>query len=180
MLQVRLREGGDKSWFNPARDVTNVMPGLIRLALRSFDDFEGTVQCSKDELITTAGEIGLMFKWIIDEPVDGITAKQRFDEIAAAHPVAVDLISRKFMLVLTGIFATWLADVKPKSDDDAEIPTMGMDSIVDYLLSEHTYAVCECGCARFSVNSRPKGSLTCDNCGKPVKKVKADGIRKDA
>jgi hypothetical protein len=156
------------------------MPGIIRLALRSFDDFEGTAQCSKDELIATAGEIGTMFKWIIDEPVDGPTAKQRFEEIAAAHPAAVDLISRKFMLVLTGIFATWLADVKPKSDDDAEIPTMGMDSIVDYLLSEHTYAACECGCMRFSVNSRPKGALVCDSCGKPVKKVKADGTRKDA
>jgi hypothetical protein len=175
MLQVRLKEGGDKKWFNPARDITNIMPGLVRAALRSFDEFEGSPDCSAQELMTTAQELGLMFKWIIDEPVSHEDAKKRFEEITKAHPAASKLISQKFMLVLTGIYAVWIADVKPKSEDDAKIPTIGLSDVIDYLLSEKVYAACDCGCQHFSMSMRqpPYGDLVCDMCGKPVRRMRA-------
>jgi hypothetical protein len=176
---MRLKEGGDKKWFNPARDITNIMPGLVRSALRSFDEFEGTSDCSADELVATANELGLMFKWIIDEPVSHEDAKKRFEEIAMAHPAASKMISQKFMLVLVGVYAAWIADVKPKSEDDAKIPTIGLSDVMDYLLAEKVYTVCDCGCQRFSMSMRqsPYGDLVCDQCGKPVRRVRADGAQ---
>jgi len=174
MLQVRLKEGGDKKWFNPARDITNIMPGLVRAALRSFDEFDGSADCTKEELNATAGELGLMFKWIVDEPVGHDDAKARFEEIMKAHPAASSLISQKFMLVLTGLYAAWIADVKPKTDDDARIPTIGLSDVIDYLLAEKVYAACDCGCSHFSMVMRqpPYGDLVCDMCGKPVRRVR--------
>jgi hypothetical protein len=179
MLQIRLKEGGDKKWFNPARDITNIMPGLVRAALRSFDEFDGTSDCSTEELTTTAGELGQMFKWIIDEPVDHEEAKNRVTEIMKAHPAASKLISQKFLTVLTGMYAVWVADVKPKSEDDAKIPTMGLADIVDYLLADKVYMACGCGCQRFHMSMRypPYGDLVCDQCGKPVQRVRVpDGV----
>jgi len=180
MLQMRLKEGGDKKWFNPIRDITNIMPGLVRAALRSFDEFEGTSDCSKEELVATAGELGLMFKWIVDEPVDHEEAKKKFEEITKAHSAASKLISQKFMLALTGIYTAWIADVKPKSEDDAKIPTIGLSDVIDYLLAEKVYKACDCGCQHFSMSMRqpPFGDLVCDRCGKPVQRMRApDGVK---
>ena len=177
MLQMRLREGNNRQWFNPARDIANIMPPLVRAALQSFDGFEGTPECSAEELVTTAGEFGLLYKKIISEPVDIEAVKSGIAKIEQDHPVAFSMISKKFLTVLTGLFASWIVDVKPKAEGDDQIPTVGLDSIRDYLLADHEYIACECGSTRFTLTTVPKGILQCDRCGKPAVRVRSDAKR---
>lgn len=171
MLQIRLKEG-NKQWFNPARDLVNVTPGLVRAALTSFDDFQGNDKCSREEMLAAASGLALIFKAVIEQPVDPVDVNEKYDELAAKFPAAMNMIGGKFMRVLTVMFAAWVIDAKPKTDGDAEITKVSMDAIIEYLTSEHEYGACECGSTRFILNTRPKGLLLCDGCGKPVQRVK--------
>jgi hypothetical protein len=133
MLQIRLKEGGDRRWFNPARDITNCLPVIVRVGLRSFNDFEGVPGCSREELVETAQELGELFLWIIKEPVDHVMAQDRLKALMDKHPVAMRMVSDKFLHVLVGVYAAWIADTKPKTEDDAQIPTVGIADIMAQL-----------------------------------------------
>jgi hypothetical protein len=133
MLQIRLKEGGDKRWFNPARDICNVWPKILKKALISFDDFQGIEGCSKEQLSETAGKLGKLITRIIQEPVDYEMAAKELKELDQSCPAGMSEIYRVSFHTLHGIFATWIADAKPKTEEDYEIPIVGLDTIAETL-----------------------------------------------
>lgn len=133
MLQIRLKEGSDKRWFNPQRDIAYLWPLLIRKSLMSFDDFQGTPECSLEELTATAGEYGALMARIITTPVMHDAAQQALQEIESRHPAAMNLIKNRAFHVLHGVYAAWIADAKPKAGTDAEIPVYGLEQVATQL-----------------------------------------------
>jgi hypothetical protein len=133
MLQIRLKEGIDKSWFNPTRDICNAWPKLLKRSLMSFDDFQGIEGCSRDQLLETAGKLGKLTTKLIQEPVDHEMAAKELNDMDRDCPVCMSEIYRVAFHTLNGIFATWIADAKPKTEDDYKIPIVGLDSIAETL-----------------------------------------------
>lgn len=132
MLQVRLREG-NKSWFNPARDMVNMWPMLLKKTLVSFDDFAGVEGCSRDQMCQFASGYGKLVAKIIKEPVDHVMAQDDLKKLEADCPACAELVAHKAFHVLTGVFAAWVADAKPKTAGDAELPVLGLNEIAETL-----------------------------------------------
>lgn len=131
MLQVRLREGSDKRWFNPGRDMVQVWPMMLRKTLQSFDTFEGNERCSREQLVNTASKWGMAVARAIKEPVDHEMASKELLEIEAECPEAFSMISRVAMHAFHGVYVAWLADAKPKCESDSDIPIVGLDQIAE-------------------------------------------------
>lgn len=136
MLQVRLREGGDGRWLNPARDLVNSYPGMLRAALKSFTDFQGDDSCTRDEMMQAGAAIGKTVAKIIKEPTPLEEARKLLWDLEEAHPRAWPKIQKAVVYVLHGNFAAWIADARPKTADDASIPTIGLDDVSNYFAQE--------------------------------------------
>ena len=132
-FQFRLKEGSDKRWFNPNRDISWILPILLKKALISFDDFNGTSECTREQLIDASGEIGKLFTHIIKNPVLPDEVQTEMLLIQEKYPVAFQLVSNRLLHVLMGVYAAFVADAKPKSGTDSEIPTVGLEEIVEQL-----------------------------------------------
>lgn len=143
MIQMRLKEGTGNRWFNPARDLAYLWPLIIRRALTSFDDFQDTPECSREEMVIMAGEYGKLLTHIIKNPVEFSEAQKGLIEIEEKHPAAMALIKHRVFHVTHGIYAAWIADAKPKAGTDAEIPSYGLDEVASQL-------------ARASILSQPR------------------------
>jgi hypothetical protein len=133
MLQLRLKEGSDKRWFNPHRDIVNILPMLIKKSLMSFDEFNGVEGCTRDQLLDTARDIGKLVVHIIKNPVDHAEASKALLEIEGRCPIAFQLVSTRLAHVLVGAYTAFIADAKPKTLTDAELPTVGLEEIADQI-----------------------------------------------
>lgn len=133
MLQIRLKEGSgnEKRWFNPSRDLVNCWPSLLRNALRAQDEFQGNESCTREQMIECGGELGKLIVRIVKTPVSPDDAQKGLKEIEAKYPGAMTIIKHTAFHTLHGAFATWVLDAKPKTDDDASIPVIGLDDIAE-------------------------------------------------
>jgi hypothetical protein len=132
-LQFRLKEGSDKRWFNPNRDISWLLPIMLKKALISFDDFKGADGCTREQLIETAGALGRLFTHIVKDPVPPEETQTELLRIQRECPVAFQLVANRMFHVMLGVYTAFVADAKPKAGTDAEIPTVGLEEIVDQL-----------------------------------------------
>lgn len=136
MIQARLREGGDGRWLNPARDIVNSYPGMLRAALKSFTDFQGDETCTREEMMLAASAVGKTVAHIIKVPTLLEEARKLLWDLEQAHPRAMPKIEKAVLYVLHGNYAAWISEARPKTVDDATIPTIGLDDVSNYFAQE--------------------------------------------
>lgn len=135
MIQLRLKEGSasDRRWFNPDRDMVNIWPRLLRKTLMSFADFEGMEGCTQEQMQAHAGKLGALVAKAIREPVDHEQAGKDIKAWMEENPAISTEIARRAFAVLHGCYVAWLADAKPKTECDSDIPVVGLDQIAGWL-----------------------------------------------
>lgn len=130
-MQMRVKEGVDKRWFNPSRDLVNCWPALMRSALQAQDDFQGNIICDREQMLACGGALGKLLANMIKTPIMPDEAQAQLKEICTKYPGAMAILEHAAFQIFHGVWAAWLMDAKPKTVGDAEIPTYGLDEIMD-------------------------------------------------
>jgi len=133
MLQVRLREGSDKRWFNPNRDIVSLLPMMIKKSLMAFDEFEGIELCTKEQALELADKLGKLVVHIIQDKVHYDDAEKALIEIENNNPAAFKVVAIRMLHVMISAYTAFIADAKPKAATDAELPTIGLEEIADQI-----------------------------------------------
>jgi hypothetical protein len=132
MLQMRMK-GSTGQFYNPQRDLVYIWPRAIRAALKAFDNFEGDEHCTKDELCNAAGEMARTFSAIVKDPTMPEQASKMMLDMDAKYPNAMPKIHSALFHAVVGVWTGWTMDVRPKTADDASIPTLGLDDIAEMM-----------------------------------------------
>lgn len=129
-MQMRSKDGTDKRWFDPERDFVYAFPRLLRSALTTFEDFQGTPECSREDLCKIGGKLGKMIASAAKSPVKPDDFQKELDELRASCPAGFNLLSSVVTYMLIGVYPRWCADVRPRTPEDAEIPTQDLEDVI--------------------------------------------------
>lgn len=127
MLQVRSREGDDKRWFNPERDIAYAFPRTLRASMEAFNDFKGDDEVSLHELGQGCKVLGQVVQSLRE---GGATPEQVIDKLGEIPVPVMNKISRTFMYVFFGELVVWASQVRPKQEGDVPIDTEKLEEIL--------------------------------------------------
>lgn len=135
-LQIRQRDGHDRRFYMPDRDLVYALPRSIRLALESFNEYKDPggyderKTATREDVINAAGALGQLTTAILD----GNHPNKELSRAAIRHWLeenrpASTLICEALTTTLLGQLWAWAADARPKTKADADIPTFDLDEI---------------------------------------------------
>ena len=137
MLQIRGRDGNDKRWYSPERDIVHVFPRIFRKSLDVFEGFEGDDEASVEDV----GEAAKVFARIINDFRNGSARPDKVkDELRLIQKGARDKIARAFLLAFVSEFGAWCADAMPKSRDDAPLEFEELEGFLNEFASTRSHA----------------------------------------
>lgn len=132
MLQIRPRDGADRRFYAPERDLVYALPRVLRHALLSFDKYEPSEAGAptREALIQAAGALGQLITAILDggHPNKEVSRAAILDWVAQNKPAAV-LICEALTTSLLGQLWAWAADARPRKAGDADIPIYDLNEI---------------------------------------------------
>jgi len=129
-IQIRQRDGHDRRFYAPERDLVYALPRAIKVALESFDEFEGDQHVKREQLIEAAGALGQLTTAILDgnHPNKELSRAAIRDWVTTHKPASL-LICEALTTTLLGQLWSWAADARPKTRTDVDLPTYDLDEI---------------------------------------------------
>jgi hypothetical protein len=127
MLQVRGRDGDDRRWWSPERDVVYAFPRVFRKSLDAFNEFKGNDRASLEEV----GKACQQFARVVNACREGgVLPTQVRGMLKGIHEGAFDTIARAFLFTFFGEFLIWCSEAKPKAPGDAPL---GLEEVEEFL-----------------------------------------------
>jgi hypothetical protein len=127
-IQYRKRDG-DRRWVSADRDLVYALPRLLRKALTSFDEFNGTPEVTRESLLRTAESLG---KLVVDIIQKRRTKEDLVHGLTVLPAKDMELIGKAFLFVLLGEMRAWVTDAKPKTSGDIELDDCDLGELAEY------------------------------------------------
>ena len=131
MLQMRTKDGSDKRWFNPGRDMVYAWPRLVKTALETFNEFEGSKECSRDELMGLAKALATLVTQSMKFDMKPEQAAQHLIDIQKAYPGGFKLLAEALLRTGFTTYPIYCDEVKPKTGDDVPLNTNDIDKLIE-------------------------------------------------
>jgi hypothetical protein len=127
VLQIRGREGDDKRWWSPERDVVYAFPRTFRKSLEAFNGFEGDDIASLEEV----GKACQQFARVVNGCREGgVLPTQIREMLQSIHEGAFNKVARAFLFTFFGEFLIWCSEARPKAQGDAPL---GLEELEEFL-----------------------------------------------
>jgi hypothetical protein len=128
MLQIRGREGDDKRWYCPDRDVVYAFPRIFRKSLEAFNDFKGDDKASLEQLCEACRVFARVVNGCREGGVPPSDIRKMLEGI---HAESFDKVARVFLFTFFGEFVIWCSDARPKAPGDAPLGLEEIEELIE-------------------------------------------------